>query len=443
MCDTILAPPSQTAGGIMLFGKNSDRQRNEAQGVEYFPSADHAPDALLACTYITIPQVSHTHAVLLCRPFWIWGAEMGANEHGVVIGNEGLHARNAAPETPALIGMDLIRLALERASTAAEAVTVVTALLERYGQGGNCGHLTPNYYNNSFMIADAQEAFVLETIGREWVVARVRGVHAISNCYSIGQEADRASAGMAELVRNFGWDGSGTPDYAAFLADVERQHIGQACERRARAMMLLDERSGQIDAAYMMCVLRDHGGCDASGAAWDPESALIHGLCIHAKANLGGGQTTGSMVSELGGQAAVHWITGTAAACVSIFKPVLMDVGLPPIGPLPTGRFDPATLWWRHERLHRAALMRGFTEFLAEISSERDDLEALFRIRVAAVLDGGDAADRARVIARCWDEAFKLEEQWLERVAGTIVRDDTPFHAAWSGMNWTAGLVLT
>src|SRR5882724_5262552 len=112
MCDTIFASPSATADHIALFAKNSDRQRNESQTVKCFSSIDHRPGADLPCTYITIPQVRHTHAVLLCRPFWIWGAEMGVNEHRVAIGNEGLHARSPAPQENALTGMDLLRLAL-------------------------------------------------------------------------------------------------------------------------------------------------------------------------------------------------------------------------------------------------------------------------------------------------------------------------------------------
>ena len=73
------------------------------------------------------------------RPAWIWGFEHGLNEAGVAIGNEAVWTTlDAAGAPEALIGMDLVRLGLERATTAAEAVEVMTALLERHGQGGSC-----------------------------------------------------------------------------------------------------------------------------------------------------------------------------------------------------------------------------------------------------------------------------------------------------------------
>jgi dipeptidase len=134
MCDSFIVAPARSSSGAMLFAKNSDRERNEAQALEFHPAAAHAPGAALKCTYITIPQAAHTHAVILSRPCWMWGAEMGANEHGVVIGNEAMHAVTGPPEAEALTGMDLLRLALERASSAKAAVDVITTLLERHGQ---------------------------------------------------------------------------------------------------------------------------------------------------------------------------------------------------------------------------------------------------------------------------------------------------------------------
>jgi secernin len=406
--------PDTTASHHVLFGKNSDRQRNESQTVEYFPRAQHPPDATLKCTYISIPQAPLSHSVLLCRPFWIWGAEMGANEHGVVIGNEGLHAREPASQVPALTGMDLLRLALERACTAAEAVQVIATLLEQYGQGGNCGHLTPNYYNNGFMIADPSEAFVLETIGKEWRHERVMGVHAISNTYSVGADV-------------------------AAIADPEREHIGQACVRRARATALLDARKGQLRAADLMRILRDHGGSDPA-SPWDPQRSPHYTLCMHAGVESRPGQTTGSLVSEIRSADSVHWVTGTAAPCLSVFKPVLLDVPLPFHGPRPTDRFDAHALWWRHETLHRTVLLRDLSQFPEEMTQERDALEACFHTRVHSVLDTSDPAARTEVIIQCWQEAAALEARWLSHLKHALPPQGEPYQVAWSTMSRLAGM---
>jgi dipeptidase len=439
MCDSILAPRGSTVGELMLFGKNSDRQRNEAQTVEYFPGADHAPDAQLKCTYITIPQARHTYGVLLCRPFWMWGAEMGANERGVVIGNEAVHARSPAREEPALLGDDLVRLALERASTASAAVELITRLLELHGQGGNNGHLQPSYFNNAFLIADVRDAFVLETVGQEWLLERVTGVRAMSNRYSI-ERAERVSAGLAALIRDSGWSAEPYSNYAEVIANPNREHIGHARARRECSTALLGSRAPQLDVADMMRVLRDHGSGDRFHPEWRAECTIRRTVCMHAGAQDSPGQTTGSMVAQLHPEGAVYWVTGTAAPCTSIFKPVLMDAPLPPHGSLPTDRFDQHTLWWRHERLHRAALMGEFDEFLTSVRAERDALEADFRVRIATVMKGGTLNDRRRVIAECWKEAIETEDRWYAHMEAPSAASDTPYAAGWTRMNRIAGI---
>ena len=88
MCDTFIALPSVTVDQSVIFGKNSDREPNEAQVLEFYPGSSYKKGDQISCTYLSIPQVSKTNAILISRPFWMWGAEIGANEHGVVIGNE-------------------------------------------------------------------------------------------------------------------------------------------------------------------------------------------------------------------------------------------------------------------------------------------------------------------------------------------------------------------
>ena len=169
MCDTLVA----LEAGRVFFAKNSDRDANEAQLLDWIPARRHESGTPLRCTWIEIPQVAQTHAVLLSRPFWMWGAEIGANEHGVVIGIEAVLARRSPPRL-GLTGMDLLRLGLERARTAQEAVETLTTLLETHGQGGGCGHEDRGFrYHNSFLIADHTGAHVLETVDRKWAVEAV------------------------------------------------------------------------------------------------------------------------------------------------------------------------------------------------------------------------------------------------------------------------------
>ncbi|MBK6704965.1 MAG: hypothetical protein IPG56_15230 [Caulobacteraceae bacterium] len=47
MCDSFVALPHRAAAGAMLFAKNSDRERNEAQALEFKPAAEHDADASL------------------------------------------------------------------------------------------------------------------------------------------------------------------------------------------------------------------------------------------------------------------------------------------------------------------------------------------------------------------------------------------------------------
>src|SRR5207245_2049295 len=177
-CDTLVS----VAGGgspYTIFAKNSDRPGDECQPLFYAPRARHPAGSTVQCQYMRIPQASETLAVLGGRPWWLWGFEQGVNEAGVAIGNEAVYTRDPVPEQ-GLLGMDLVRLGLERGRTAREAKDVITGLLEQYGQGGVAVRGTDRMYHNSYIIADPHEAWVLETYARHWVAKRHSTVAAIS-----------------------------------------------------------------------------------------------------------------------------------------------------------------------------------------------------------------------------------------------------------------------
>lgn len=433
MCDTLVAGPSITTTGATIFGKNSDRQRNEAQLVEVSPPARHEINAQLRCTYIDIPQARTTLGTLVSRPQWMWGAEMGANTAGVVIGNEGLHAREPASMHPALTGMDLVRLGLERGDSAEAALHVIIELLEMHGQGGNGGHRNPVYYNNGFLIADARRAFVLETIGAEWFYESVDGARTISNIYSVEVPAAQ-SDGLDRKLDELGRTAAASSGVASRVTHPGREHIGQAGARRARSRALLERHAGSIVPADMRAILRDHGD-DRSCA---PAAGAIT-LCMHAGGPTQEGQATGSLVSDLVEGRAVHWLTGTAAPCLSIFKPAFVDVPIPAASARGRDHYDSESLWWRHELFHRRALRIGLADTLAVIAEERDAIEAEFERRIANVRDA-NAVTRRATVDSCWRDAAVLEQHWLSRLSDLHPRAAADWHPLWGEMSRDAGI---
>lgn len=180
MCDCLVALPRHTADGRTIFAKNSDRPPDEPQRLEWLPAGRE--DAPVRTTYIEVAPAGETVGALVSRPWWLWGVEHGVNEAGVAIGNETIYTKlDPRGMPPALVGMDLVRLGLQRATTAQDALETMTALLERYGQGGS-GHVNDDRpYWSSFLIADPSEAWVLETSGRAWAAEWVGETRAISN----------------------------------------------------------------------------------------------------------------------------------------------------------------------------------------------------------------------------------------------------------------------
>ena len=340
----MVAVATATADGVVWFGKNSDREPGEAQLVEHLPARAHDA-AKLRCTYLEIPQARHTFEVVLSRPFWMWGAEMGANERGVAIGNEAVFTKLPYAKE-GLLGMDLLRLALERADCAREALNLITDLLARHGQGGACGYRNKKFrYHNSFLIADPQEAWVLETADKYWVAEKIKGIRTISNVLTIGKEFDLVSPDAYEFARSQGWCQSAADfDFARCFGDPKQARLSGGELRRACTWQRLSSNTNSAGQADFLAALRDHNGFTPR-QGWRLQMPCSHASWWPQRRS---GQTTGSMVSRLQATASQHYLTGTSSPCLSVFKPVLF------------GRDnklgDPEKLFWQHERLHRLVL---------------------------------------------------------------------------------------
>ncbi|KAL1116894.1 hypothetical protein AAG570_005363 [Ranatra chinensis] len=339
-CDTFVVLPGLTERGAVIFGKNSDRPRGEVQEVIYVPKTTHPDGEKLQCTYIEIDQVSETKAVILSKPAWMWGAEMGANEDGVVIGNEAVWTVMDLKDDEKLLGMDLVRLGLERSGSAGEAVDVITSLLEKYGQGGPCSDSGPLSYHNSFLIADSSEAWVLETAGHLWAAQRItEGFRNISNCLSITTQIDRMAENLKSYaIENKYWNGNGDFNFK------EAFESGGDCPRKEAGERLLQQltEDGKFTVGRMFEILRNKDS----------------DICRPYDSDM---QTTGSQVSVLfKDKPNTHWFTATPDPSVSVFKPFMFtpDAKISQHTVSPTIENDPDR---RHTlyRLHEAVVMSG------------------------------------------------------------------------------------
>jgi dipeptidase len=329
MCDSIVAVGAQTAGGLTLFGKNSDRKRDECQPFVQETAAHHPPRARVRCTHVEIPQVAETYRTMGHSPWWVWGYEHGVNEHAVAIGNHTVFSREPVEEAPGLIGMDLVRLALERGRSAREALETIAGLIEAFGQGGHA--LAPDGagYHNSFLLADPDEAWVLETSNRRWA-ARRTDLWACSNHFSLGRDWEIGSRDLEPFARGQGWwSEDGRVDVAGAYRNP---HVPpRISEGRQRANREALERSrGRHDLASFRRALCDHGEGGTVWTALDatPDEERFFTVCAHSDPVH---WTTASMLAALPRERTGPWPVWISfgTPCCGLFLPVYLDGVLP------------------------------------------------------------------------------------------------------------------
>lgn len=388
MCDTM---GCFMDSGSAVFAKNSDRSPNEPQITEWHPAKTHH-EKTLRTTYIEIEQVEKTCAFLLSRPGWLWGGEMGVNEFGVCIGNEAVFTKGPYAKT-GLTGMDLLRLALERADSAQKALEVILELLARYGQGGNCGYDHDFYYDNSFLIMDRKTLLILETAGKEWVWRQAQK-GSISNRLSIGYEGDAYSGGSK--------------------VDFKAKHLEPIYSHFSGSKKRLDQTTGCVegrpDLAGVFRGLRAH-----QGKVQHPLTRhSVSSTCMHA-GGLVGDHTTASMVVEMGKEITV-WLTGSSTPCISLFKPFrLSNLEKTPAPPVYRVGDERAEAYWQNrEQFHRAVIGHVLPP---EFYSERDALEAGWIAQSAAA----DNEDMRALTEQAIAEETIFYQNWRENISPEIM----------------------
>jgi len=286
-----------------------------------------------------------------------------------------------------ILGMDMIRLALERTKTAKEAMEFIINIIESYGQGGNGSYEHKMLYSNSFIVADPEEAWVLETAGKNWVAKKIESVYSISNALTIEDDWDLASESVERLAKKSDFS------FARYFSDWFYTHFAHGKDRRAFTYRKLKENEGKITLEYMMEILRSH-----SFESYSPEKGSMKDICMHYGGLTRPSQTASSQISELG--KGMHWFTGTSLPCLSIFKPIFFET------PLELGVFQ-----------------TNYREYIREFSKQRDDLQR-------EIIERARRLQKKKELVK-W--AFELEKEFVEKWEKLIVPGRLPFLY---GMKW-------
>lgn len=421
-CDSLVALGSRTATGTTIFAKNSDRPAAECQPLFQAGRRRSGAGAKLRCQTIEIDDVAETFALVGARPSWLWGLEHGVNEKGVAIGNHTIFTRDAVPDT-GLLGMDLVRLGLERGATAEAAVEVIIELIERHGQGGSGYSDTHWPYNNSFLVADAREAWLLEASASRWALKRATGgTLSASNHASIGTDWERVGHDTIEHAIALDWWPEPTGVRFDFAKAYRSYDIVPPVISAGRYATTCNALAGRpLDVAAVQRTMRDHyDGGDVHVPGAMPDNERYFSVCMHADPV---GTTTASMVVELHGDPSrplLAWMALTNP-CVSPYLPVFVDAPVP--AELTQGEGDPSSggAWHRFKALLtevekdfglRGPVVRGFWR---EFEDGVKDETAAF---LAALPPAGPArveAEAAHAQAM-WDRASKALAEITARV---------------------------
>ncbi|XP_055603586.1 secernin-2 [Uranotaenia lowii] len=284
----------------VIFGRNGLREPVDGSAVTevHFHPASEATGPV-KCDSVEIDDGVATLSVILNKPAGMWGAESGSNEKGVCIG---LTFSEGFPVGGKLNPTDLVRLGLERSTSASAAVDTMTSLSAKYGPEGE----SKDSAKAAFVICDPNELWLLNIVGSLWAAQKVSdsGSLALKPGLSVFGSADLSSEDLSAKLQAAGlWDGSGDLKFAAvFGSESNRSWPGS-------------EPSGEglFGVTQMFETLR------AAGAEG---SALSSQVTVLSKEGL-----------------SCHWFTATPNPLESVFKPFIFTTGakISPLTKVPDG----------------------------------------------------------------------------------------------------------
>jgi secernin len=271
-------------------------------------------------------------------------------------------------------------------------------------------------YHNAFLLADPEEAWILETSNRRWA-ARHATVDSCSNHFSLGTDWEISSRNFESFARGQGW-WRNTGRVNAASAYRNRNVPARISEGRyRRSQQLLQVGRGRHDVATFARILRDHLD---GGPIWQPghsaEEECYFTLCAHSEPV---SWTTASVIAPLPRGVSAPWPVWVSfgTPCTGIFLPVYLSGVIPAALARGGGSEDSESAWWAFHRLQRAAsadsphhtplLREGWADLEERIETERVQVENSARLEA---IDGRH------------DRAAEIVSDFMERIVDAVLQ---------------------
>ncbi len=258
-CTSLIAAPGATADGSSIITYAADSHTLYGELYRQ-PAADHAAGTMRPVVEWDtgkllgeIPEAPHTYATI-----------GNMNEHGLTIAESTWGGRPELEGSGIIDYGSLIYIPLQRAKTAREAIDVMTGLVRDYGYASS---------GESFSIADADEVWVMELIGKGkadkgavWVARRVpegyisgHANHARIHKFPLKDKNTIYSPDVIDFARKQGYFSGKDKDFDFSLAyAVTDAGALRGCDARVWAYFRRFAPQAEIDA-YIPWIMEGKG----------------------------------------------------------------------------------------------------------------------------------------------------------------------------------------
>ncbi len=357
-CTTIIIGRKATADGSVLMAHNEDYGDNDCMHLVYHPRETHKPGEVIRFAYASVPQVPLTHAYTAVEMYSGERLGMppakfldGMNEFGLSLASNCIDSRELSqPNSRGLGWPEIGQLVMQRCKAAREAVDLCARLVEQYTFNGfentDCKNLT-------FLMADANEGWIMEVTRGHWAAKRCTDDGGIfyANQAQIGTDYDLASPDLVSYAVANHWYDPASGKKLNFR-EAYGDKLGDPVNtlREARARELLSARMGRATPQDLMRVMKDHFEGRAQYSF--PHSRQPRTICAGWTQSSQVYHLRGALPRELG---CMMWSLA-GSPCLGTYTPIWAGYGGGVPGEWQTGTdsFSPDSAWWTFEAIQRS-----------------------------------------------------------------------------------------